>query len=73
MLILYCLIEKKGSHVNLQDANDQPLQLADTATAAQTPTLSQTQSSSSTSPILRVKWLATLRTSTLVLLLLILN
>ena len=54
-IILNCLIGKKGGHidVNLQQTravNDQPLQLADTAPAAQLPTLCQTQSSSSTSP-----------------------
>ena len=55
LLILNCLIGKKGGHIDInlqqtQAVNDQPLQLVDTAPAAQLPTLCQTQSSSSTSP-----------------------
>ena len=48
------LIGKKGGNIDInlqaQAVNDQPLQLVDTATAVQPPTLSQTQLSSSTSP-----------------------
>ena len=51
------LIGKKGGHINLEQAqavNDQPLQLADTATAAQPPTLSHTQSSSTSSTVIEL-------------------
>ena len=52
LLILNCLIGEKGGHINVnlgqtQAVNDQPLQLVDTATAAQPLTLCQIQSSSS--------------------------
>ena len=60
--MLLSLIGKKGGRIDInleqaQAVNDQPLQLADTATAAQPTTLSQTQSSSSisTSPELSSK------------------
>ena len=53
--LLFYLIGEKGGHIDIileqiQTINDQPHQLADTATAAQPPTLSQTQSLSPTSP-----------------------
>ena len=58
--LLLSLIGKKGGNIDInlehaQAVNDQPLQLADTATAAQPPTHYQTQSSSSTSPELSSK------------------
>ena len=55
LLILNCLIGKEGGHIDVnleqtQAVNDQPLQLVDTAPAAQPLTLFQIQSSSFTSP-----------------------
>ena len=44
LILLLFLIGKKGGNIDIEQAqavNDQPLQLADTATAAQPPTLSQ--------------------------------
>ena len=55
LIILNFFIEKKGGHIDInleqtQAINDQPLQLVDTAPAAQPPTLCRTQLSSFTSP-----------------------
>ena len=60
LILLLSLIGKKSDHIdiNLEQTralNDQPFQVADTSTATQPPTLSQTQSSSFTIPKLSSK------------------